>query len=206
MATSGPQVPDETVSAGVAPVPATPHAGVAADAGDPHAPVDGATRWRDVAVGAAFGAEEVTAELIGDVRRAAELPSRWLATLSDRGAMERARASRRASAAVQSAVTAVATSHLVDPFVDAQLDRVLRPLVHAVLDDVLLLLEQEPERIQALIRGQRESMVDELVGRIRTGATAGDTAVDRVAYRMLRRGHHAQPSVPPPAAPPIYET
>jgi hypothetical protein len=168
--------------------------------------VDGTTRWSDVAVGAAFEAEEVTVGLIGDVRRAAELPTRWLAGLADRGAVERARTTRRASEAVREAVTAVATSHLVDPFVDAQLDRVLRPLVHVVLDEVLVLLEQEPERLQSLIRGQRDSMVDELVGRIRTGATAGDTAVDRVTFRMLRRGHRSSPPVPPPAAPPIYET
>jgi hypothetical protein len=30
-------------------------------------------------------------------------------------------------------------------------------------------------------------MVDELVGRIRSGAAAGDVAVDRVTARVLRR-------------------
>jgi hypothetical protein len=70
---------------------------------------------------------------------------------------------------------------------------VLRPVVLAVLDDVLLLLEKEPERIQTLIRGQRESMVDELVGRLRAGAQAGDTAVDRMSFRVFRRGTRPDP-------------
>ena len=33
----------------------------------------------------------------------------------------------------------------------------------------------------------RDTMVDELVGRIRSGAAAGDVAVDRVTARVLRR-------------------
>jgi hypothetical protein len=57
-----------------------------------------------------------------------------------------------------------------------------------VLDDVLVLLEKEPDRIQALIRGQRDSMVDELITRIRTGAATGDMAVDRLTTRVFHRG------------------
>ena len=77
----------------------------------------------------------------------------------------------------------------------------LRPVVRAVLDDVLQLLEREPERIQALIRGQRESMVDELVGRIRTGAATGDTAVDRLTFRVFHRGPRAAPAPLPAEGP-----
>jgi hypothetical protein len=93
-------------------------------------------------------------------------------------------------------VSAVATAPIIDRVVDAQLERILRPVVLAVLDDVLLLLEKEPERIQTLIRGQRETMVDELVGRLRSGAQAGDTAVDRMSFRVFRRGNRAEPGPP----------
>jgi hypothetical protein len=153
-----------------------------------------AGRWRDVAVGAAFEAEELTAGLVAGLRRAAARREDRLAELADRGARERARGRQRADAALRSAVTTVATSPLVDLVVDAQLERILRPVIRAVLDDVLLLLEKEPDRIQALIRGQRDSMVDELVTRIRTGAAAGDTAVDRLTLRMFHR------------APPVVDT
>jgi len=73
--------------------------------------------------------------------------------------------------------------------------------VVAVLDDVLVLLDEEPERIKSLIRGQRDSMVDELVGRIRTGASAGDTVVDRWTARVFRRTPAPVP-VPAPDAHP----
>nr|WP_221377241.1 hypothetical protein [Actinoplanes polyasparticus] len=127
---------------------------------------------------------------------------RWAGELAEQGAAERGRAAEtmaeqrsraaatvasrrsRMASAVEAAVDAVATSPLVDRVVDAQVSRILRPLVRTVLDDVLTLLEQEPERIQPLVRGQRDSMVDELVGRIRTGAAAGDDAVDRMTSRM----------------------
>jgi hypothetical protein len=153
----------------------------------PPVPAAEGSRWPDVAVGAAFRAGEVTTGLITGLRRAAERRQRWIAELAERGAAERTRGQQRATEATRSAVTAVATSSLVDRVVDAQLERVLRPLVSTVLDDVLLLLEKEPDRIQALIRGQRESMVDELVTRVRAGATVGDTAVDRLTLRMFHR-------------------
>jgi hypothetical protein len=153
----------------------------------PKAPAAGGSGWRDVAVGAAFQAGEATTGLIADLRRAAERRQQWLAQLAERGAAERTRGRRRAAEVTESAVTAVATSSLVDRVVDAQLERVLRPLISTVLDDVLLLLEKEPDRIHALIRGQRESLVDELVSRVRAGAGAGDTAVDRLTLRVFNR-------------------
>ncbi|GIM95949.1 hypothetical protein Ato02nite_077420 [Paractinoplanes toevensis] len=110
-----------------------------------------------------------------------------LTDLAGRGATERARAQHRAAQALDTAVVALATSAVVDRMVDAQLERVLRPLVRGILDDVLSMLEQEPDRIQALVRGQRDTMVDELIGRIRSGATAGDEAVDRLTARVLHR-------------------
>ncbi|WP_125803996.1 hypothetical protein [Actinoplanes sp. ATCC 53533] len=146
-------------------------------------------RWGDTVVGAAFAAEGATTDAVAGLRRRAD-------RLADRGATERARWRRRAEQAAQAAVSTVATSSVVDRVVDGQLQRVLRPVVLAVLDDVLLLLEKEPERIQTLIRGQRESMVDELVGRLRAGAQAGDTAVDRMSFRVFRRGTRPEPGPP----------
>jgi len=93
--------------------------------------------------------------------------------------------------------TAVATSPLVDRIVDAQIERILRPVVLTVLDEVLALLEKDPDRIQALVLGQRDHMVDELVTRIRTGAANGDMAVDRLTNRMFHRGRRTV--VRPPA-------
>lgn len=153
-------------------------------------------RWRDVAVGAAVEAEEFTAGLVVGLRRAAAGREHRLAELADRGAHERARSRQLAGDALRSAVTTVATSSLVDLVVDAQLERILRPVVRAVLDDVLLVLEKEPDRIQALILGQRDSMVDELMTRIRSGAAAGDMAVDRLALRMFHRAARTAPPKP----------
>jgi hypothetical protein len=183
--------------AGVGRLPISAEGGAPTRVGARPAPAAGIARWRDAAVGAAFEAEEVTAGLIAGLRRAASRRGRSVTEFAERGAAERARGRRRAAEAVQSAVAAVATSPLIDRVVDAQLERVLRPLVLTVLDDVLLLLEQEPERIQSLIRGQRETMVDELISRIRTGAAAGDTAADRLTFRVFHRGPRPVPAPPP---------
>jgi hypothetical protein len=169
-------------------------------AGPPPAPNAALSRWLDVAVGAALQAEDVAIDLAAGLRRAAERRERWIGELAERGAAQRARGRLRAAAAARSAVTVVATSVPVNLVVDAQLERVLRPVVRVVLDDVLLLLEQEPERIQSLIRGQRESMVDEVVGRIRTGAAAGDTAVERLTSRMFHRNAVREPLTAPSPA------
>jgi hypothetical protein len=171
-------------------------ADVAADDTASRATVTGIARWRDAAVGAAFEAQDATGVLITALRRTAAQRTRWVDGLAARGAAEQERGRRRAAASTQSAVTAIARSPVVDRVVDAQLERLLRPVVLTVLDDVLRLLEQEPERIQALIRGQREGMVDELVGRLRTGAATGDTAVDRFTFRVFHRA--PRPTPPPP--------
>ncbi len=161
-------------------------------------------RWGDTVVGAAFAAEEATADLIAALRRVTARRAQRVARLAEhsarlaeRGATERARWQQRAERTAEAAVTTVAASTLIDRVVDRQLQRLLRPVVLAVLDDVLLLLEKDPERIQALIRGQRETMVDELVGRLRAGAEAGDTVVDRLTFRAFHRGPRRQPPPPP---------
>jgi hypothetical protein len=154
-----------------------------------------ATRMRDVLVGAAYQAEDAAELLVAGVRFSAARPfagtavtvRRRMSEMAERGTLERELAQRRAAATLDAAITAVATSAIVDKVVDAQLERVLRPLVRGILDDVLALLEQEPERVQTLVRGQRDTMVEELVGRIRNGTAAGDTAVDRLTARVLHR-------------------
>ena len=156
-------------------------------------PAVGITRWSDAALGAALAAEEATADLVRDLRELAERQQKRLAELAERGAVERARYRRRTTEAAEYAVTVVAAAPLIDRIVDRQIQRILRPVVLAVLDDVLLLLEKEPDRIQSLIRGQRESMADELVDRLRAGAAAGDAAVDRLTFRVFRRAHRPEP-------------
>ena len=110
---------------------------------------------------------------------------RRMALLAERGAAERTRGRNWAEERLNAAMLTVATSRPVDSVVDTQLERVLRPLVGAVLDDVLDLLEREPERIRVLVRSQRTTMVDELMDRVRSGAAAGDTNVDRLTSKVL---------------------
>jgi hypothetical protein len=80
-------------------------------------------------------------------------------------------------------IDAVAHSRVLEKIVDVQLSRA----VPVVLDQILATLEAEPERVQALVRGQRESMVDEVVDNVRSGAASGDARVDRLVDRVLRR-------------------
>jgi hypothetical protein len=173
--------------------------------------------WREIAVGAVFEAEDVVATVAGGFRRAATIarlrtPPRpsaaaavarlRLARLAERGVLEEDRGRRQVADTIGSLTTAIATAPVVTRVVDVQVDRLIRPLVDAVLDDVLAQLEQDPQRIQALIRGQRQSMVDELVDRIRLTSTAGDAAVGRATARVFRRGGTAAPH-PQPTAPTV---
>ncbi|MEU4159046.1 hypothetical protein [Actinoplanes sp. NPDC026670] len=117
--------------------------------------IPGLLQWGDVAIGAISRA----AEALADQKE-----------LAERGAASRTRL-------MDSLITAIATSPLVERVVEIQLDRVLE------------LLEREPERIRALVRGQRDNMVGEVVGRVRAGAAAGDDAVDRLTLRWTRNGN-----------------
>ncbi len=148
-------------------------------------------RWHDVAIGAwcdlgdvvtglATVARERTAGRVAAVRARVD-------ALGERGAVERVRAERRVAGAVGSLVDAVATSPVLDRVVDAQLDRTVRPLVVQVLDDVFIRLQEDPEKVRSVIRGQRDSMADEIVTRLREDTAAGDEAVDRLTSRMLGR-------------------
>jgi hypothetical protein len=116
-----------------------------------------------------------------------------LAELAERGAIERERGRRQAEQAVATLTEVVAASPVLNRVVDTQLDRALRPLLVRVLDEVLELLEADPDRVRSVIRGQRDSMVDELVEHLRDGATAGDAAVDRFTARVLRRADRPEP-------------
>jgi hypothetical protein len=111
---------------------------------------------------------------IGAVSRAAEALADQK-ELAERGAARRTRL-------MDALITAIATSPLVERVVEIQLDRVLE------------LLEREPERIRALVRGQRDNMVGEVVGLVRAGAAAGDDAVDRLTLRWTRNGNTETPT------------
>ena len=135
----------------------------------------GVLRWSDVVIGAVARTGEDTIEAVTGLRstwRRLEREAIGLRNqLAVRGAAERGRGRRL----VDEALAAVVTSPMVSRLVDAQLERVLE------------LLEREPERIRALVRGQRDTIVDEVVERVRSGAAAGDEAVDRFTLRMGRR-------------------
>jgi hypothetical protein len=190
--------------------------GAASAVWDRFAPTRERPGWREVAVGVVFEAEDVAAAVAGGVGRAAAIarlrtsPRPAAVTmargrldrLARRGVLEEDRGRQRASAAVGALMTAIATAPMVERVVDAQVDRLLRPLVATVLDEVLAQLEQDPQRIRSLVRGQRESMVDELVGRIRQSTAAGDAAVDRATARVLRRPGQAAAEPTTPAAAP----
>jgi len=142
------------------------------------------SRFGDVLLGAACQAREKSADTLTEtrtrwnqesIRAAAEIWGRWT-LLAERGAAERERGRRGAQRAVDAAVDRMAHSTLVDRVVNAQLDR------------VLTLLENEPDRVRAIVRGQSDSIVGEAIGRVRSGAAAGDDVVDRFTVRMTGRG------------------
>jgi hypothetical protein len=189
--------------------------GAATAAWDRLAPHRERTGLREVAVGAVFELEDAAAAVLARMRRTGTRPRQrdravlrlavlvdrtreGVMRLAERGAVEEDRGRRRAAEAVDALVDAVATAGVVERAIDAQVDRLLRPLVASILDDVLAQLENEPERLQGLIRGQRDSMVNELVGRLRESAAAGDTTVDRITAKLIRR----QPPAPAPAPEP----
>ncbi len=156
--------------------------------------------WADAAVGVLFEAEAAIASLPARPPAMAAKAGRHLAALAGRGQVERDRARKRVTDLADAVIDAIATSPVVDRVVDVQLDRVVRPMVAVVLDDVFASLEANPARVQGLVRGQSTSMVGELVGRIRGGAFAGDAAVDRVTARLL--GRTADPTPAPVGEPP----
>jgi len=136
------------------------------------------SQWGDVAIGALARAGEDAGQRLSRLRRVSLGTDRYndrLAVLARRGAAERVRI-------VDGAINALATSPLVERVVEIQLVRVLE------------LLEREPERIRALVRGQRDSMVGDVVGRVRAGAAAGDDVVDRLTLRWTRNGKTETPT------------
>ena len=163
----------------------------------------------NVMVGAAAGTKDAAALLAGAARgttrrwRSADVRGSVRAGLTitaERGVTARVSGRRKVGEIVDALAATIATSPLVNRVVDVQVDRILRPVVRTVLDDVLELLEAEPERIQGVMRGQRDTMVDELVDRVRAGAAAGDAVVDRWRDRVLRR------TPPAPAPDPVAAT
>jgi hypothetical protein len=162
--------------------------------------------WRNVTVGALFEAEDAASGLLSGIGRKAgdyrRLSARGagaavlrvtdrLSRLAAQGAAETERSRRAATAAAEAVTRMAATSTPVNRAVDAQLDRVVRPLVATVLDDVLATLAAEPERVRSLVRDQRETITDDVVDRIRASATAGDAAVQGTVARLLARARGA---------------
>lgn len=140
------------------------------------------------------------AQALTATRRVVGRTGALLIDLAERGAAEQEEVRRRAASARTGLVRALAVNSVMNRVVDAQLERTVRPLVSSVLDDVLKLLDDEPERIGALISSQRDSITDDLVNRVRSGAVAGDATVDRMMARLLRRRTMQPQPVPQPAS------
>jgi hypothetical protein len=94
---------------------------------------------------------------------------------------------RPVSGIARDLVQRVATTPVVNWVVDAQVERAVWPIVPRVVDDVLLLLSTEPDRVRVLIREQRTSLTDEMLDHVRVSAAAGDAAIDRAVMRLLGR-------------------
>jgi hypothetical protein len=120
--------------------------------------------------------------------------------LAERGAAETDRGRKAAATAATDLAQKAATNPVVNGAVDAQLDRLIRPLVGVVLDDVMAVLAAEPERVRSLIRDQSESITEEVVGRIRSGAVAGDAAVQGLVSRLLSRPRPSSKAAKEPQA------
>lgn len=165
-------------------------------------------RWPHTAVGALFDGEDAAIAGLAEFERWARERRKLaierreearagitdrLANLADEGAAQTALGRRAASAAATAVARRVATNSLVNSMVDAQLERVLRPMIAVVLDDVFSVLDADPDKVRNLIRDQRESITDEVVGRIRAGAVAGDTSVQGLVSRLLRSRRGSKP-------------
>src|SRR4029450_5552304 len=91
MVTTAIPAPEQLAPAGIGRRSTSQAFGAPRHTWDPLVPGGGLGRLRDVAVGAAFEAEETTAGLLADLRRATAWRRRRIAELAERGALERAR-------------------------------------------------------------------------------------------------------------------
>jgi hypothetical protein len=108
-----------------------------------------------------------------------------VASLATRGEQVERRFRARASQYLDSRLDRLAGSRPVSVVVDAQLDRLLEPLVDRALPIVLDRLGQQRQQVRAIVWEHGGDLTDELVEGIRDRAVAADTTAERMARRLL---------------------
>jgi hypothetical protein len=82
-----------------------------------------------------------------------------------------------------------------DPILVEVVERIVGHVQWQIVDELLPAildrLTEEPAQVQALVRGQSQSVIDELAAQTRTRAAHGDQVVDRIVARTLGRRAHA---------------
>jgi hypothetical protein len=153
------------------------------------------------AVGAAVGLCRAVAGPVGPLARHAVPPAarRTVGSTLERLDREGRRAAatgtdlagRRAGALARD----VARSRAVSRTIDEVVDQVVWPVVDRVLPGLLERLAQEPEPVRAIVQGQSQRLVDDLLLTTRRRAASGDEAADRLLERLFRRPRRAPAAV-----------
>ena len=163
-----------------------------------------------IAVGPARTAARAGRRLAPPARRALHAPavhgltdlSEWvLRTLAQVGAPQRTQAEHRIRAAARTATGTIAANRDVSRLVHGIASRQLSPLIDEAVPIVLGRLEEEPEQVREIVRGQSRGMMAEARDTARTGARRGDDVIESVVDKLLRRRTPAAPATPPQAAP-----
>jgi hypothetical protein len=128
------------------------------------------------------GGVSIVAERVADaVARRGELVASVTARGEEAGRRYRARASRY----IDSQLDRFAGSRPVSAVVDAQLARLLEPLVDRALPIVLDRLGQQREQVRAIVWEHGEDLTGELVAGIRDRVAAADATAERMARRLF---------------------
>jgi hypothetical protein len=108
-----------------------------------------------------------------------------VASLASRGEELERRSRAWASRYFDGQLDRFAGSRPVSAIVDAQLDRLLEPLVDRALPIVLDRLGQQREQVRAIVWEHGEDLTGELVAGIRDRAAMADTTAERMTRRLF---------------------
>ena len=163
-----------------------------------------------IAMGPARAVARAGQRLAPPARRALHAPavhgltdlSEWvLRTLAQVGAPQRSEAEHRVQSLARTATGTIAANRDVSRLVHGIASRQLSPLIDEAVPIVLGRLEEEPEQVREIVRGQSRGMMAEARDTARTSARRGDDAIDSVVDRLLRRRTPAAQTSAPQATP-----
>jgi hypothetical protein len=164
-----------------------------------------------IAVGPARAVARAGQRLAPPARRALRAPaprgltdlSAWvLRTLAQVGAPQRSRAEHRVQSLARAATGAIAANRDVSRLVYDIATRQMDPLIDEALPLVLGRLDEQPEQVRKIVRGQSHGMMAEARDTARTSARRGDDAIDSVVDKLLRRRAPEAQAAPAQATPP----